>query len=233
MLYYIANPRDTMGNGNACGCCCEMFRMTPGETNLLEINYTAWSIQMAARGLTVNTKFDLVLLSPLPADDLLRVVPAEAATAAGVVLTGDLISSATGPLGATLQWFPLPLYGPNNGTFVLALDGSYTYTPHSGFVGTDVIYYEVSDGFNKVTGSLAVAVGSVPEQLTHAPAPLFVETSRRRIEHNPDLLKVPITASPDAVQGNVYRLTVRQEAMDCDGGKFHHMSCYDIVIGKC
>jgi len=233
MIQFFANPRSTYDAGNSCSCCCEMFKMTPGETNLLEIVYAQWTVPMAFKGITKNTAFDLIKLSPDTPVELLHVEPAEETATAGVELNGTLIPSATGPDGADLTWSPLPLYGPKNGTFDLNPDGTYDYTPSSGFTGTEIIYYEVSDGFNKVTGSLAIAVGNVPEQLTHAPAALSVLTSRRSIEPHRDALRVPIMAAPDAVQGTHYRLVVRQEAMDCDGGKFYHMSCYDIVIGKC
>ena len=38
-----------------------------------------------------------------------------------------------------------PLLGPSNGTVVLNADGSFTYTPNSGFIGTDVFTYEITD----------------------------------------------------------------------------------------
>lgn len=233
MLYFIANPRGTFDQGNSCGCCCEVFKITPGETNLLEINYSAWTIPMAFKGITRNTEFDLVQLSPPTPDGLLKVTPAEFATALNVPLVDSLASFATGPSGVTLAWTPLPLFGATHGDFVLQGDGSFTYTPATGFNGTEVLYYEVSDGYNKVTGSIAIAVGTVAPQLAHAPAPLEIETFRRGYDLSRDTLRVPVSAHPDAVQGTQYRLTIRQEGMDCDGGKYYHMSCYDIVIGKC
>lgn len=233
MLYFIANPRGTIDQGNSCGCCCEVFKVTPGETNLLEINYSAWTIPMAFKGITRNTEFDLVQLTPPTADGLLTLSPAELDATPGATLADTLAPFATGPVGVTLAWSPLPLFGAKNGTFELLSDGSFTYTPRTGFTGLEVIYYEVSDGFNKVTGTLAISVGTVAEQLSHAPAPLVVETNRRGYALDRDTLRVPVTANPDAVQGTHYRLTIRQEGMDCDGGKYYHMSCYDIVIGKC
>lgn len=233
MLYFIANPRGTIDSGNSCGCCCEVFKLTPGETNLLEINYSAWTIPMAFKGITRNTEFDLVQLSPDTPDGLLAVTPGEAQTPVGVPLTSSLDTFATGPDGVTLTWSPLPLFGAKHGTFSLNSDGSYTYTPGAGYTGTEIIYYEVSDGYNKVTGVLAIAVGTVPEQLTHPPAAIVIETNRRGYDLHGDKLRVPVTANPNAVQGMQYRLTIRQEGMDCDGGKYYHMSCYDIIVGKC
>lgn len=44
--------------------------------------------------------------------------------------------------------------GPQNGTLVWGADGSFAYTPHAGFTGTDQITYRVSDGvINSMSGS--------------------------------------------------------------------------------
>lgn len=235
MFYFIANPRDGMAGGSSCGCCCETVSMTPGETNMLSVNYSAWVIPMAFNGITVNTWFDLERISPEPTAGNTAIIwtPAEATAIAGVEATGDLTANATGPEGATLTWFPMPLYGPNNGDFVLNSDGTWEYTPNAGFKGTEVIYYTVSDGYNKVVGTLAIAVGNPPAQLTHAPAPLSVLSSRKQIVYDRQTMNVPLAAAPDAVPGTRYRITVRQEAIDCDGNKYYHVSCYDVVIGKC
>lgn len=207
--------------------------MTPGETNMLAVNYAAWVIPMAFKGITANTWFDLEQLSPATVSPPISVTPVETTATAGVEASGDLSGFATGADGAELTWFPMPLYGPNHGDFSLNSDGTWTYTPNAGYKGTEVLYYTVSDGFNKVVGTLAIAVGDVPAQLTHAPAPLYVTVARKKINPDLQMMEVPITAAPNAVVGTQYRLTVRQEAIDCDGNTFYHMSCYDVRIGKC
>ena len=45
--------------------------------------------------------------------------------------------------------------GPNNGTVALSSDGSFTYTPNTNYVGSDVFCYKVSDGTHE---SVAEAV---------------------------------------------------------------------------
>jgi VCBS repeat-containing protein len=55
---------------------------------------------------------------------------------AGVIGSGNL------PLIATIDSFPL------NGTLSQNPDGSYTYTPNSGFIGSDSFTYHASDGTN-------------------------------------------------------------------------------------
>ena len=46
-------------------------------------------------------------------------------------------------------------------------------------------------------------------------------------------LRFPVAISPGAKVGDIYRLTIRAPAMDCDGTTYYHVSCYDITIGKC
>ncbi|MFT7036018.1 MAG: CshA-type fibril repeat protein, partial [Cyclobacteriaceae bacterium] len=60
-------------------------------------------------------------------------------------VTGDLIGNDEDPDGDNLTVTPTPVTPPSNGTVVLNPDGSYTYTPEDGFVGTDTFVYQVCD----------------------------------------------------------------------------------------
>ncbi|QDT12015.1 DUF2341 domain-containing protein [Stieleria marina] len=63
------------------------------------------------------------------------------------------------------------LVSTSNGTLVLAADGTFTYTPADGFVGTDVFVYEATDG------SLASDLTTVTIEVTFvAPLPTSVDT---------------------------------------------------------
>ena len=54
-----------------------------------------------------------------------------------------------------------PVAGPSNGTLTLGADGSYLYTPGSGFVGTDTFTYRVSDpGGATATATVTIIVDS-------------------------------------------------------------------------
>ncbi|MDM3872603.1 retention module-containing protein, partial [Porticoccus sp. W117] len=58
-----------------------------------------------------------------------------------------------------------PLSGPSNGTLQLNTDGSFTYTPNDGFVGTDSFTYSVSDGQggeDSATVTIAVLDATAP-----------------------------------------------------------------------
>ncbi len=55
-----------------------------------------------------------------------------------------------------------PVNIPGVGSFILRADGSYTFTPVSGFTGTvPTITYTVSDGTSSVTATLTITVGNI------------------------------------------------------------------------
>ena len=69
--------------------------------------------------------------------------------------SGNLLSNDVDPNGDALQIVavdgnavtgPTTLATPNGGTLVVSPDGTYDYTPPEGFVGTESLVYEVSDG---------------------------------------------------------------------------------------
>jgi len=60
-------------------------------------------------------------------------------------VTGNVIPNDSDPDGDPLTVITTPVSGPNNGTVVINPDGTYTYTPDPGFIGTDTFEYEVCD----------------------------------------------------------------------------------------
>jgi hypothetical protein len=52
----------------------------------------------------------------------------------------------------------LSCQSPANGLFNPATDGSFTYTPDPGFVGSELLTYTISDGQNTATGELGIHV---------------------------------------------------------------------------
>jgi len=52
---------------------------------------------------------------------------------------------------------------PPNGTVIVNLDGSYTYTPNTGFTGTDIFTYVVTDEYGETeTATVTITVKAVP-----------------------------------------------------------------------
>jgi large repetitive protein len=61
---------------------------------------------------------------------------------------GNVLTNDYDPDGDDLTVTTTPVTPPSNGTLVLDPDGSYTYTPNTGFTGTDTFVYEVCDNGN-------------------------------------------------------------------------------------
>lgn len=91
----------------------------------------------------------LAAFGPTVVNDAFSTSTARTVNAASGVLANDVPGSLDGTLTATI------LTTPANGTLVLNADGSFTYTPNSGFLGTDTFTYRATDAFG------ASAVGTV------------------------------------------------------------------------
>ncbi len=74
--------------------------------------------------------------------------------------TTDLLANATDPQGYTLT--AAIVTGPSDGTLTDNGDGTFTYMPNPGFVGTDTLTYQVSDGFNTSNTTLSLVVHDAP-----------------------------------------------------------------------
>ena len=82
----------------------------------------------------------------------------------------------------------LLISGPANGTVNLSPDGSFTYTPNAGFVGTDTFTYKASDGkldSNLATVTITVTEANQPPVITSTP------NTSHWIQLNPNGTKPP------------------------------------------
>ncbi len=81
-----------------------------------------------------------------------------------VLLNSTLSVSASGVLANDYDPNGDPLTavlvaGPSSGNLTLASDGSFTYTPNTGFIGSDSFTYEVNDGtLNSNTATVDIAI---------------------------------------------------------------------------
>ncbi len=99
-----------------------------------------------------------VTVNPIPD------VPVAGADTFATVEDTALVIAAPGLLGNdddadgdSLAVTPTPVVGPSNGTLTLAVDGAFSYTPNSGFVGTDSFTYQLEDSTG-LTANAAVTV---------------------------------------------------------------------------
>ena len=87
---------------------------------------------------TVNITVGAVNDPPVATDD-------EGETEFETPVSGNLITNDEDPDGDNLTVSTTPVTPPSNGTVILNPDGTYTYTPEDGFVGTDTFVYQVCD----------------------------------------------------------------------------------------
>jgi hypothetical protein len=82
-------------------------------------------------------------------------------TLMGVPATGNVLSNDFDPNANTLTVNPTPISSPTHGTLVLNANGTYTYTPNSGFYGEDTFSYQVCDNGTPSLCDTAVVVINV------------------------------------------------------------------------
>ncbi len=63
-------------------------------------------------------------------------------------ITGNLLANDFDPEGDVQEVVTAPVSNPEHGTVILNEDGSFTYTPNAGYVGTDRFVYEIYDTEN-------------------------------------------------------------------------------------
>jgi VCBS repeat-containing protein len=77
-------------------------------------------------------------------------------------VSGTLAGNDTPVAGETNTWTLDPAHGPAHGTVTVNADGTYTYTPTSGFVGTDTFQYVITDASGQTsTATATVTVAAV------------------------------------------------------------------------
>ncbi|QEE60348.1 tandem-95 repeat protein [Salinibacterium sp. dk2585] len=120
------------------------FTPRDGFSGVVDLEYTATD----ADGLTTVGTVALTVM-PTAADDEVR-------TAAGEPV---VISTLANDIGSGLT--VIATTSPSNGTVVINADGTITYTPHTGFAGSDTFTYTVEDAAGStVTASVSVVVGA-------------------------------------------------------------------------
>ena len=238
MLSFAVDPRDNAGPIGACSsCCCASASMRPGETVPWVLNYSSWLSGIGGRGLVLSPTFDMQKLSlPTPGGHQPTNTDYSFSTAFNTALTASVATNAVDANGDTLAYALVTAYGVQQGALTLnPATGSFTYTPLAGFIGYDLFWYTTSDGINPpVTHAVQITVNPQSGSLAAPPAipPIAVNLKAVNIMANAGL-RFPVAISPGAKVGDIYRLTIRAPAMDCDGTTYYHVSCYDITIGKC
>lgn len=236
MHIYNVDPRDGFRAGGACNtCCCVPIVVHPGEIEQVKLNYAGWVLPMGGRGLSVNTVITIektIVPEPSGGNQRVTLDVYEDDTLINTPLASTLATSAHDPDADTLHFRLEGLYGPNNGEIIINDVGTFTYTPNPGFEGVDRFWWSVSDEHNpRVVQEAIISVGTSPAA---TPRDVIVIPNRRRqIDTTWQTLTFAVDVAPSAVLGDIYRVNVRQQALDCDCNPYYHVSCWDFIIGKC
>src|SRR5690606_33007606 len=91
-------------------------------------------------------------------------------------ISDDVLTNDSDPDGDSMTAYPAN--PPSNGSVTLNTDGSFTYTPFSGFIGTDIFEYVVCDEIGYCTDAIRVIiqVGSFVALPQYASNPLSNST---------------------------------------------------------
>ncbi|PVW16333.1 DUF7507 domain-containing protein [Marixanthomonas spongiae] len=78
-------------------------------------------------------------------------------------ITGNVLNNDTDPEsdGQNVDTTVSPSNGPSNGTVVLNADGTFTYTPNTGYTGTDSFVYEIYDNGSPEARDIATVYISI------------------------------------------------------------------------
>jgi Bacterial Ig domain len=217
-------------------CCCETVAIKPGETLPLRLDYAPWVLPIAPRGLhcapsvEVEEKDTCAATSgnqppAITAGEIRLAVPPDAP------FSGDLKLHVTDPESDPLTFRPLILYGPKHGKLVLSANGTFTYTPTSGYTGPDNFFFSVSDDVNTpVVLEALLGVGIAPADVRGT---WDLQVGTPIVDHRLHTVNLPLSASPAARPCQVFRLTIRQAALSCDWECYYHVDCVDVRIVKC
>lgn len=238
MNFFTVDPRDAFSsNGRGCNaCCCGQASARPGETNKWSINYAPWSGPLGGRGLTDRTDFSLELQrqsvdsrAPINTNKYFPGI-------FNTPIVGDLSVGAVDPLEGDLTYFEYQLTQPEFGEVVINEDGTFTYTANIGHVGYDTFYYFTRNSAKQVVRQVIVGVAAADADPLVAKAfdkPLYLMQRSLRVDKDLHMISFALAASPIANIGEIYRMDVKQRALDCACEEYTHISCYDITIENC
>jgi hypothetical protein len=131
----------------------------PDFTGTETFTYVAADPSGATASATVTITVTPVPDAPLAGDDA-YVTPQDTPLSIGAP---GVLGNDGDPDGDSLTVQTSPVSGPANGVVLISSDGSFTYTPSSGFTGTDSFTYRVDDGTGlSADGVVTITVTSGP-----------------------------------------------------------------------
>lgn len=229
---------DDMQQGNPCAvCCCEPLGLKPGSTTKVTINYAPWAVPIGRLHCTPQFELEQKDTCGTTQGAPVKTDGANVAfdTPVNTLLEGDLNDKVEDPEGGALTFKPLMLYGPKHG--VLAIDpatGEFEYQPHPNYNGPDNFYFTATDPTGKSTVFEALlGVGSQASADLHETPHVSVDPASAVVNEKYYIASFAVKVSPAADLCEVWRLTVKQNAIDCECVCYDRTDCYDIRLVKC
>ena len=100
------------------------------------------------------------------------------------VITGNVMTNDTDPNGLSLSVDPGTFATTHGGILQISSDGSFTYTPATGFTGTDKVYYTLADSAGLKSSGLVTLTVNAPQSPPVANPDSFTGTENHVVTGN-------------------------------------------------
>ncbi len=157
-LTVITSPITNVSNGTLSLFSDGRFTYTPnsGFFGMDSFEYQITDGSSTATAM-VTISINQVNLAPTANDDNYTVDQDTTLTADNSSIQG-VLDNDTDPENDSLTVITSPITNVSNGTLSLFSDGRFTYTPNSGFFGTDSFEYQITDGTSTATAMVTISI---------------------------------------------------------------------------
>jgi hypothetical protein len=229
---YLFNVDDAVRD-SCVVCCCEQVALKPGTTTKLTINYAPWAVPIGR--LHCDPEFALEQMAACGVSPGAPVKIGGGNVAFNVPsppLLEDLKTKIEDPEGGSITFKVVPFYGPSYGVVEISPDGTFEYAPQGGYNGPDRFYVTATDETKKSsTFEVLIGVGSYSSvNMTETPH-IIVEGAN--VNYRYYTVSVAVRIAPTADLCEVWRLTARMTAIDCNCVCYDRQDCYDIRMRDC
>lgn len=226
---------DSMQGDPCAVCCCEPLALKPGSTSKVFINYAPWSVPIGR--LHCSPMFELEQKETCATNTGAPVktggLPVAFDTPINTTLEGDLKTKIEDP-DTPITFKHLVLYGPSYGSLLLEPDGLFDYDPLPGYEGPDRFFVTATDNLGKAaTFEVLIGVGSTSSTSMKETPHVTVDPASAVVNNQYHTASFAVKVSPAADLCEVWRLTVAQNAIDCECICYNRTDCYDIRMVKC
>jgi hypothetical protein len=232
MMHFTVDDYQAVNN-NCVKCCCEKLNLKPGTVNKVLVGYAPWAVPIGQLHCAPQFQIEQMDTCPVPVGS--NIPPTKTAeikfsTTINATLENTLTVMITDPESAAITFKLLTLYGPKHGKLDLKTDGSFSYVPMYNYVGEERFYVSASDGTGSAIFEVMIAIGIDPATMVETP---HVSVGPAVVDQRYFTVSFPVIVTPAANECEVWRLTVLQNAIDCECLCYTRTDCFDIGIVKC